>query len=69
MGGSLYGLLFFIVFWETGLVVTPFLPGNSQLFAVGALYATDGSPLSLPHPHTLRRRDRDDELPPLSPST
>lgn len=48
MGGWLYALLFLIVFCETGLVVTPFLPGDSLLFAVGALCATDGSPISLP---------------------
>lgn len=34
-----YAVLFFIVFLETGLVVTPFLPGDSLLFAVGALGA------------------------------
>jgi membrane-associated protein len=35
-----YGLLFGIVFAETGLVVTPFLPGDSLLFTCGALAAT-----------------------------
>jgi membrane-associated protein len=35
-----YGILFGIVFAETGLVITPFLPGDSLLFAVGALSAT-----------------------------
>jgi membrane-associated protein len=47
LGSGLYGLLFLIVFCETGLVVTPFLPGDSLLFAVGALCAIDGSPISL----------------------
>jgi membrane-associated protein len=47
LGPWLYGLLFLIVFCETGLVVTPFLPGDSLLFAVGAIAAVAGSQLSL----------------------
>src|SRR5688500_14650085 len=39
-GAWVYGILFAIVFAETGLVFTPFLPGDSLLFAVGALSAT-----------------------------
>jgi membrane-associated protein len=39
-GPWIYALLFFIVFAETGFVVTPFLPGDSLLFAAGALAAT-----------------------------
>jgi membrane-associated protein len=48
LGPWLYALLFAIVFCETGLVVTPFLPGDSLLFAVGALAASPGSALSMP---------------------
>jgi membrane-associated protein len=39
-GSWVYGILFAIVFAETGFVVTPFLPGDSLLFAAGALCAT-----------------------------
>ena len=39
-GAWVYGILFTIVFAETGFVVTPFLPGDSLLFATGALCAT-----------------------------
>ena len=41
-GQWLYGILFAIVFCETGLVVTPFLPGDSLLFVAGALWAAAG---------------------------
>ena len=48
-GSWVYGILFVIVFAETGFVVTPFLPGDSLLFATGALCATGAlkTPLAL----------------------
>ena len=46
-GAWVYGLLFAIVFAETGLVVTPFLPGDSLLFAAGALSATGALDIKL----------------------
>ena len=39
-GAWIYGILFLIIFCETGLVVMPFLPGDSLLFVAGALAAT-----------------------------
>jgi membrane-associated protein len=41
LGPWMYVLMFLIIFCETGLVVTPFLPGDSLLFALGALAALD----------------------------
>ncbi len=46
-GTWMYVILFLIVFAETGLVVTPFLPGDSLLFAVGAITALEGSALNI----------------------
>jgi membrane-associated protein len=47
LGPWLYVVLFGIIFAETGLVVTPFLPGDSLLFAVGAVAAHPVSPIRL----------------------
>lgn len=46
-GPWLYVILFAIIFAETGLVVTPFLPGDSLLFAIGAVAAAPSSPINI----------------------
>jgi membrane-associated protein len=46
-GPWVYAILFFIIFAETGFVVTPFLPGDSLLFVAGALAALGGMDILL----------------------
>ncbi len=46
-GVWVYAIIFLIVFCETGLVVTPFLPGDSLLFATGAIVVMPGSGLNI----------------------
>ncbi|AOM39391.1 DedA family protein [Xenorhabdus hominickii] len=46
-GDWVYGILFLIIFCETGLVVTPFLPGDSLLFVAGAISALDSNNLNV----------------------
>ncbi|MFZ5508751.1 MAG: DedA family protein [Pseudomonadota bacterium] len=46
-GTWIYAILFLIIFCETGLVVTPFLPGDSLLFVAGALAATGGMDIAV----------------------
>ncbi len=47
LGPWFYVLVFTVVFVETGLVIMPFLPGDSLLFACGAIAALPGSPVNL----------------------
>jgi membrane-associated protein len=46
-GTWIYAILFAIIFMETGLVVTPFLPGDSLLFVAGTLAATGGMDIAI----------------------
>src|SRR5947209_1108492 len=49
-GTTTYGILFLVIFCETGLVVTPFLPGDSLLFAAGAFAAAGSFKVALLYP-------------------
>jgi membrane-associated protein len=55
-GMWVYGILFLILFCETGLVVTPFLPGDSLLFVAGALAALPTNDLNVHTMVALMRR-------------
>ncbi len=46
-GVWVYAILFIIIFCETGLVVTPFLPGDSLLFVAGALASLPGNDINV----------------------
>lgn len=46
-GGWIYGILFAIIFCETGFVVTPFLPGDSLLFVAGTIAAAGGMDITV----------------------
>ena len=51
-----YIILFIIIFCETGLVVTPFLPGDSLLFVAGAIASLPGTPLEVNIGHLFGRK-------------
>jgi len=47
LGNWFYALIFIVIFAETGFVITPFLPGDSLLFACGAIAALPNSPVDI----------------------